>query len=122
MTIYSECADTLSKKELRLIRQYRKLKRKERQSNMENDIIDRANDVIQLALNQQNQQQNQPQNQPQNQQQNQQVSRQPGFNQQTFSYAPYNSSLSQSQSKGRYQGVGTQTGCTACKRRLFDPI
>ena len=106
MTIYSECADTLSKKELRLIRQYRKLKRKERQSNMENDIIERANDVIQLALNQQNQP----------------VSRQPGFNQQTFSYVPYNSSLSQSQSKGRYQGVGTQTGCTACKRRLFDPI
>jgi hypothetical protein len=95
--------DSLSKQERRRIRRQ---KRKERQDKMEQQILERATDVIQLALDQQIRE----------------VSNTPVVQQPRFRYVQSNGNSGTTKSQGRYQGVGSQTGCVACKRRLFDPI
>ena len=101
---YRQEEDDLTKAEKKRIRQKKRRERKERQNKMEEEILERATDVIRLALDQQintNQRTQPPQPQFQYHQ----------------SVRPLDSSKG-----GRYRGVGSQTGCVACRRRLYDPL
>ena len=100
--------DSLSKRERRLLKQQRRRERKERQAQMEVDILERATDVINLALNQQLQEMG-----------NTRQVRQPA---QQIQYVTHSRQMDPAKSQGRYAGVGSQSGCQACKRRLFDPF
>lgn len=100
--------ESLSKRERRLLKQQRRQERKERHAQMEVDILERATDVINLALNQQLQEIGA----------NRTVPRAP----RQIQYVTHSNSAGFVESKGRYAGVGSQSGCQACKRRLFDPI
>ena len=102
----SDLSDSLSKKEKRRLRQQRRRERRERQSEMEVEILERATDVIKLALDQQLQE----------------TAQVPVRTMPRVTYVSQERPLDNAKSKGRYQGVGSQSGCTACRRRLFDPV
>jgi hypothetical protein len=101
---YRQEDEELAKADKKRLRQKKRRERKEYQKKMEEEIIEKATDVIRLAMDQQLNT-NQPIRQPQPQ----------------FQYRQPTRPLEGSKG-GRYRGVGGQTGCVACRRRLYDPL